>query len=140
MCAGYAKGNPQAYPVKAAKAVRPTRYGTAFVALRGDGAVLLRRRPERGLLGGMVEVPGTDWCAEAPAAEPPFAARWREAGKVVHVFTHFRLELQVQVATVAARKRASGWWSPPDALPQEALPSVMKKAIEVARPGATLKR
>jgi A/G-specific adenine glycosylase len=140
-CAARASRNPEAYPLRAAKPLRPTRYGTAFVAVRGDGAVLLRRRPEKGLLGGMAEVPGTDWLDETPVASPPFAAAWSDAGKVVHVFTHFRLELSVRVAEVRMEKspRGTDWWSVPGALPYEALPSVMKKAIEAARPGATRK-
>ena len=72
-CAGRASGDPEAFPAKAAKAVRPTRQGTAFVAVRDDGAVLLRRRPDKGLLGGMAEVPGTAWLAGPPAPQPPFA-------------------------------------------------------------------
>ncbi len=138
-CAGRASGKPELYPVKAPKAVRPTRYGTAYVAVRGDGAILLRRRPETGLLGGMAEVPGTAWAEEAPEAEPPFAASWKDAGRVVHIFTHFRLELAVRTAVVSGRAatKASDWWSAPEALPGEALPTVMKKAIEAARPGAT---
>jgi A/G-specific adenine glycosylase len=73
----------------------------------------------------------------------PFDADWRLApGTVVHVFTHFRLELNVYCARVSAMEEAPDgcWWSPADALPGEALPSVMKKAIEAALPGATRKR
>ncbi len=143
-CIAHARGEEEAYPVKAAKAERPTRYGAAFVAVRGDGAVLLRRRPDKGLLGGMAEVPGTEWVSRAsdlPAsAHAPIQANWRKVPTiVVHVFTHFRLQLTVfaarlPVATVAP---AGQWWTPADALPDEALPSVMKKAIEAALPGAT---
>jgi A/G-specific adenine glycosylase len=141
-CQAYASGNPEAYPPAAAKAVRPTRYGTAFVAIRPDGAILLRRRPPSGLLGGMAEVPGTKWSVAPPNPRPPFAAAWNYAGKVVHVFTHFRLELSVQVAKVPMEMAAlpPDWWATSDDLPHEALPTVMKKAIEAARPGATLKR
>jgi A/G-specific adenine glycosylase len=141
-CLACASRDPAAYPVKATKTVRPTRYGTAFVAVRDDGAILLRRRPPSGLLGGMAEVPGSDWSTKPSSSQPPFEATWSDAGKVVHVFTHFRLELSVRVANVAAGAAApeSDWWAAPDALPEEALPSVMKKAIETARPGATLKR
>ena len=56
-CVAHARGEEETYPVKAEKAVRPTRHGLAFVAIRADGAVLLRRRPDKGLLGGMAEVP-----------------------------------------------------------------------------------
>jgi A/G-specific adenine glycosylase len=129
--------------VKAEKAERPTRYGDAFVAVRADGAVLLRQRTDTGLLGGMAEVPGSAWAAVRSDFTPPFAADWRLVpGTVVHVFTHFRLELNVYCARVGTMEEAPDgcWWSPPGALPGEALPSVMKKAIEAALPGATRKR
>jgi A/G-specific adenine glycosylase len=137
-CAAFALGRPEDFPAKAPKVTRPTRYGTAFVAVRSDGAVLLRRRPPHGLLGGMAEVPGSEWSVKASRARPPFAAAWRDAGKVVHVFTHFRLELSVRTADVEETPAEGNvWWSPAVDLPREALPSVMKKAIEAARPGAT---
>ena len=67
-------------PVKAAKKPRPTRYGTAYVVRRADGAILLRRRPPRGLLGGMSEVPGTEWGEAARRRHsPPVAAKWTRA-------------------------------------------------------------
>jgi A/G-specific adenine glycosylase len=143
-CLAHARGAEERYPVKAEKAERPTRRGTAFVAVRDDGAVLLRRRADRGLLGGMAEVPGTDWeigvngSDETSAA--PISAGWRRLpGKVVHVFTHFRLELNVYCANVGQMEKAPAgcWWAPAATLPNEALPSVMKKVIEAALPGAT---
>ncbi|MCW5695890.1 MAG: A/G-specific adenine glycosylase [Bauldia sp.] len=142
-CRAFALGRQEDFPVKAAKADRPTRVGTAFVAVRTDGAVLLRRRAEKGLLGGMVEVPGSAWIAKGgPAggyAGAPFDAPWRSAGRVVHVFTHFRLELAVHHAGVGstAPTPADHWWAPAESLPGEALPSLMKKVIEAAIPGAT---
>ncbi len=141
-CVARARGEQARFPVKAAKAERPTRVGAAFVAARGDGALLLRRRPDKGLLGGMSEVPGTAW-QDTPPDEPlraaPLSADWcLSAGPVVHVFTHFRLELTVYHAIVADVAPPPGcWWAPPDTLSGEALPSVMKKAIEAAMPGAT---
>ncbi|MGV8840725.1 MAG: A/G-specific adenine glycosylase [Bauldia sp.] len=144
-CRGFAGGDPERYPVKAAKPGRPTRRGHAFVAVRADGAVLLRRRPPEGLLGGMTEVPGSDWPDKAGTGEgpPPLAGAWAPVpALVVHVFTHFRLELTVHRAGFPTASSAPGghWWSPPDELPGEALPSVTKKAIEAAVPGATKKR
>lgn len=124
------------YPVKAEKTARPTRRGTAFVAVRADGAVLLARRPPRGLLGGMAEVPSTDWAETAPAPAPPFSADWRKAGAAAHTFTHFHLELDVYRADLGMKTSApeAMWWSAPSALAGEALPTVMKKAIAAAAP------
>ena len=143
-CVAHARGEEEPYPVKAEKSVRPTRHGLAFVAIRADGAVLLRRRPDKGLLGGMAEVPGSDWVNRAsdldPAAHRPIQADWRVVpGIVVHVFTHFRLELNVYCANAGRMEKAPPgcWWAPAKTLAGEALPSVMKKVIEAALPGAT---
>ncbi len=141
-CAAFAERRQEDYPVRGEKAERPTRRGAAFVAVREDGAVLLRTRADAGLLGGMTEVPGSAWGEDAgSAADAPFPADWRVAGSVVHVFTHFRLELSVYCArhVRVAKLPAGSWWSAPASLAGEALPSVMKKAIEAALPGATKK-
>lgn len=143
-CAGRAHGDPERFPVKAAKAAKPMRKGAAFIARRNDGAILLRRRPPKGLLGGMSEPPTSGWSArtdgETCIKAAPFEADWRKAGTVRHVFTHFELELDVWLAEIGGTPMAAdvdeGWWSPPDRLPGEALPSVMKKAIAAAIPDA----
>jgi A/G-specific adenine glycosylase len=140
-CAAYRGGRQEEFPRRAAKMERPTRRGAAFVAVRTDGAVLLRRRGDNGLLGGMSEVPGTAWESDRgpSSGDPPFAAHWRKVGTVVHVFTHFRLELDVfRAGGIRTGEAPAGcWWSGPGDLPGEALPSVMRKAIEAALPGAT---
>lgn len=141
-CIARARGEQARYPVKAAKTERPTRFGAAFVAARRDGAVLLRQRPDKGLLGGMSEVPGTAWADTFPATPldaAPLAAAWRQSAEtVVHVFTHFRLELTVFHTTVDDPAPPDDcWWASADDLPGEALPSVMKKVIESVMPGAT---
>jgi A/G-specific adenine glycosylase len=114
------------------------RRGAAFIVTRGD-ELLVRTRAEKGLLGGMTEVPGSDWLAgqddrAALKQAPPFTGetRWhRKVGVVTHVFTHFPLELVVYTATVAARSRAPQGmrWVPIATLAGEALPNVMRKAI-----------
>jgi A/G-specific adenine glycosylase len=145
-CAAHALGSEETYPLRRAKAERPTRRGIAFVAARSDGAILLRRRADKGLLGGMTEVPGSEWrdaeCATS-LADAPLAADWTRIGRpVVHVFTHFRLELAVyrSMLPASASAPAGCWWASPDSVPHEALPSVMKKVIEAALPGATRRR
>lgn len=143
-CSALADGDPERFPVRGAKPEKPLRRGAAFVAVRGDGAVLLRKRPEKGLLGGMSEVPTTGWTArtdgETGAAAAPFAADWRHAGRIGHVFTHFSLGLEVYHAAAVGAAPAGHFWSGPEGVAGEALPTVMKKAIEAAIPGATKKR
>lgn len=144
-CAARALSAPERFPVKAPKAEKPSRQGAAFVAVRPDGAVMLRRRPEKGLLGGMSEVPTSSWTARRDGASgtdaAPFPAEWKSRGTITHVFTHFALTLSVYRADVEHRPAPAGhWWSKPADLDGEALPTVMRKVIEAAIPGATKAR
>jgi A/G-specific adenine glycosylase len=137
-CVGRARGDQETFPRKAPKKTGELRRGAAFVVTRGD-ELLVRTRPEKGLLGGMTEVPTSDWLAgqddkaalkQAPALTR--AARWhRKIGVVTHVFTHFPLELVIHTAKVPARTGAPEdmRWVPIATLKDEALPNVMRKVI-----------
>jgi A/G-specific adenine glycosylase len=137
-CAARLRGNQETFPRKAPKRTGTLRRGAAFIVTRGD-ELLVRTRAEKGLLGGMTEVPGSEWLAgqddkaalkQAPALKG--VARWhRRAGVVTHVFTHFPLELVVYTTKLAARSRAPEGmrWVPIATLAGEALPNVMRKAI-----------
>jgi len=137
-CAASLRGDAESFPRKAPKKNGELRRGAAFVVTRGD-ELLVRTRPTKGLLGGMTEVPTSDWLAghpdklalqQAPAVKN--VSRWhRKAGVVTHVFTHFPLELVVYTVKVAARTRAPDdmRWVKITTLADEALPNVMRKVI-----------
>ncbi|MEH2548755.1 A/G-specific adenine glycosylase [Bradyrhizobium sp. AZCC 2262] len=137
-CVARARGDQETFPRKAPKKAGTLRRGAAFIVTRGD-ELLVRTRAEKGLLGGMTEVPGSDWLAgqddkaalkQAPALKG--GVHWhRKAGVVTHVFTHFPLELVVYTAKLAARSWAPEGmrWVPIATLADEALPNVMRKAI-----------
>jgi A/G-specific adenine glycosylase len=124
----------EAYPRRVRRAAKPLRRGTAWFAVNEGGEILLRRRPERGLLGGMMEVPSSPW-QEGAGPEPDLpdgVGSWRVLdAPVVHVFTHFRLELTVAWARVSAKDGKTlapdGVWAAPGSLGDYALPSVVKK-------------
>jgi A/G-specific adenine glycosylase len=141
-CEGRKRGIADELPRKAAKKPVPVRKGIAFWIEREDGAILLRRRPEKGLLGGMMEVPSTEWLTERPG-EPatPFDAEWRKAGRVEHTFTHFHLELDVWHARLpeSATPSIDGTWVAPDVLHEEALPTVMRKIVRAMERPAKIK-
>ncbi len=137
-CQARRRGEPEAFPAKRAKPDKPTRRGVAFWAMRGDGAVLLRRRPESGLLGGMMEVPSSPW-AEAPhdpeaaRGAAPLPASWRLLdGMVRHGFTHFNLELLVMATKVRLGDPRLGVWCPVDQLGGQALPTLFRKVVSHA--------
>ena len=131
-CLATKTGDPTVYPIKPAKAERPTRKGHAYVMTDADGDIYLRSRPEKGLLGGMSEVPGSDWSTALPVASYPVHAVWRHHGQIVHIFTHFRLELEVWSAQVPADGLDNGWWTPRRALKDEALPTLFRKVLAQA--------
>lgn len=144
-CAAFETGNQESFPRKAPKLAKPTRYGMAFVAVRQDGHVLLRKRPDKGLLGGMSEIPGTDWSENKPLNPydaAPYEGEWpHNCGTIKHTFTHFHLEIIVVKTTFHDDQPAAEncWWAKNEDIPHEALPTVMKKIIEAALPGLTKK-
>jgi A/G-specific adenine glycosylase len=135
-CAARARGDQETFPRKGEKKTGTLRRGAAFVALRADGMLLVRQRPEKGLLGGMTEVPSTEWSKDFDAATaldaPPLRATWRKLpGVVTHTFTHFPLELTVYVAKVPRATKAprGTHWLALDDVAGAALPNVMRKVI-----------
>ena len=137
-CTARTQGTQETFPRKLAKKTGELRRGAAFVVTRGD-ELLVRTRPEKGLLGGMTEVPGSEWRARqddrAALKQAPLLkgiAHWhRKAGVVTHIFTHFPLELVIYTASVPARTRAPEGmrWVPIATLEGEALPNVMRKVV-----------
>lgn len=132
-CAARIAGTAAALPKKTPKKKTPTRFGIVYVARREDGAWLLETRPERGLLGGMLGWPGSDW-SDDPAPEPPFEAEWTALGEEArHTFTHFHLRLKIMTAKVAlGTKPACGEFLSQGKFNPTALPTVMRKVFDLA--------
>jgi A/G-specific adenine glycosylase len=135
-CAARAGGFAEDLPARAEKPERPRRLGVVFWLTRADGAVLLRRRPESGLLGGMIEVPSTPWReakwdeAEALASAPAPAPWTKLPGIVQHGFTHFRLDLTILAASTDAPPE--GIWAKPDQFKDYAMPTLTTKVAKHA--------
>jgi A/G-specific adenine glycosylase len=128
-CAARRRGVAAELPRRARKPAKPVRRGTAWLALRADGAVLVETRPPAGLLGGMLALPSGAWSETGPlSGRPPLAADWRGLGEVRHTFTHFHLVLRVEGARVPPG--AAGDWRPAATL-APALPSLMRKALKL---------
>jgi len=128
-CLGLVTGDPAQFPMKGKKAERPHRRGTAYLLIDDQGRVAVETRPGKGLLGGMLGLPTSDWAIDEPAAASPMEAAWREAGAVEHVFTHFSLTLTVMTARVDAEGPYR--WMPIEAA-RAALPTVFAKALDRA--------
>jgi A/G-specific adenine glycosylase len=155
-CVARLRGEQEAYPAKAAKQTGRLRRGAAFVAVRKDGSVLVRTRAMKGLLGGMTEVPTSEWRHDfdddsaldaAPATgNPANKSHWRRiTGTVDHVFTHFPLELVVYRADWPSKSpppQGTRWVAAAD-IADQAFPTVMRKVLahalgsDVIRPQQT---
>lgn len=139
-CKAHDKGKEEAYPKREKKKPKPVRYGTIFVLMDMNGRVLLEKRPEEGLLAGMMGFPTSDW-QEKPYSwaqdqkKAPIKAKWSVlSSDVHHVFTHFSLELRVAMAVlpVKALEKLEGRSVRWQDCEQEALPSVMRKVLKMA--------
>ncbi len=148
-CAGRASGAPERFPVKAAKAAKPVRVGTAYWIEVG-GQVLLERRPAKGLLGGMLGLPGSAWVAADALACPTGTAGVAGTADIAatplpaplrHVFTHFELRLTVAVAAPPTRPDLAGEWYPVATIASAGLPTLYARAaaaVLAARTAPTL--
>lgn len=136
LCQAYQADEAESYPKKQSKKAKPRRFGWAYVIVTPDGLVV-RRRPDRGLLGGMLEIPGSAWHddpTQATFAPPHWLGlehRWVYGENIRHVFTHFDLQICVAATRILHRIEL------PDhqvlALSETgaaALPRVMRKIID----------
>jgi A/G-specific adenine glycosylase len=137
-CMASERGEAARFPVRKAKAEKPARRGDAFAIVRrtkNGPQILLRRRKDEGLLGGMMEVPSTEWTARGNGAATPSpgpAGTWKAARAIRHTFTHFHLELRVFALysrSGAEAEALGGEWAPLANLSAFALPAVMKKVV-----------
>ncbi len=134
-CRARIEGTAPELPKKTPKKAKPTRYGFVYVARSRDGDWLLERRPDKGLLGGMLGWPGSDW-SDGPVETPPFEADWHlSPGEVRHTFTHFHLILQIRTAELPADYLAASGQEilrRHDFRPSN-LPTVMRKAYDLVK-------
>lgn len=129
-CVAFHQAEPEAYPVKAAKAPKPTKRGAMFWLESGDH-VLLVRRPPKGMLGGMRALPTGPWELSDPGLrDAPTEADWRLAGAGRHVFTHFALDYSVYVARMDSQSIAGEWW-PIAQIEQAGLPTLFANAAAI---------
>ena len=130
-CQARAKGIAAELPRKLAKAAKPTRQGQVWLGRRADGAILLERRIDKGLLGGTLGFPGTGW--DGSNAQAPAQGDWVSVGTVRHTFTHFHLELTVLAADLPQDTTPlRGTFHGENAVRAGDLPTLMRKAFDLA--------
>lgn len=139
-CKAHALGIAAELPVKIKKRARPQKYAVAYILKRKDGAILLRKRPEKGLLGGMMGVPTSEWRLNRLEShllnvEAPLEMEWECLEEIIHhSFTHFDLEVDLYYGNISPQEASSleGDWIFLDQLKLYALPKLFKKIIEAS--------
>ncbi|MGB7318859.1 MAG: A/G-specific adenine glycosylase [Planktotalea sp.] len=136
-CMGRIAGTHIELPKKTPKRPKPIRLGIAYVARRVDGAYLLETRPDKGLLGGMLGWPGSEWSEDTPNEAAPIKAEWKVIeGEARHTFTHFHLRLVVKTALVPMDRASSvGHFVALEEFRPSDLPTVMRKVFDLASGG-----
>ena len=144
--------NPALYPRTTPKKPRPQRRGEVLVARSDDEKILLVTRSDKGMLGGMEIFPTTGWLDGTPHRKNYLADSDTSLGalikdlsqaaeikmlddEITHIFTHFRLNLRVIVASGVKRENCTydnGQWHGIDMLKTRALPTVMRKVALAA--------
>ncbi len=100
-CLARSKGVQEDLPVKIKAKNRPHRYGEVYWITNEKGEVLFHKRPEKGLLAGMIALPTSSWEGKiSKCKRPEFidgALLQDTQTHINHVFTHFDLTLSLKV-------------------------------------------
>lgn len=135
-CLGYASGDPHKLPLLPLKVAKPKKYGIAFVIFNSKDQIFLEKRPEQGLLGGLMGVPTTDWTLNAQDSDDfPYKGdeKFFFQERVNHTFTHFHLELRVMMGRVRQSSPGKGIWVSWKELHRYPLPTLMKKVLTIVQ-------
>ena len=137
LCGAFLHEETRAIPISKKRKKAPKRAGTAYVIINNANEILLYRRTEKGLLGGMLEVPSLGWEQHERHNElirkVTMGRPYSKAipGTVEHVFTHFKLVLKVVVLRVENNDWLAGLhWHSLDKIAGVGLPKLMLKVLQ----------
>ena len=115
-CAALQQGLTAQLPVKSAKKPRKIETKHLFI-LRCEDRIALRRRPEKGLLAGLWELP------EAFDLPESCVLSTEDAGQAVHIFTHKEWHMRATRAVLSVKLEGFTWVTQEALLCDYALPS-----------------
>lgn len=127
-CAAHQQGIAAELPKRQRKAAKPHKHGTAYVLLNEGGELYLRQRPDKGLLAELWEVPHSGW-EEGVLPATHSVIKWSDKGEITHVFTHFKLTLQVKISQTSDQCSSHNWFNV-EKLPP--LSTLMRKVLKQA--------
>ena len=136
-CEAYKQGIQDELPVKIKLKNRPRKYGEAYWIENTKGEILFHKRPEKGLLGGMIGLPTTSWETnikniKTEKSLQAYKFHNFKSQAIHHTFTHFDLKLTLKTASFGKDTSLPDgylWANPHDM--GKSLPTVFKKAFNL---------
>lgn len=144
LCAAGQSGRAVSFPVKAPKKAKPMRSGMAWW-IEYDHHILLVKRDEKSMLGGMMALPDDGWNARGDGDallkiainSEQICKNKQHKALVQHSFTHFSLKLKLtsielnQDEALLEQIREKAVWWPIKDLDQAGLPTLFAKAVKI---------
>lgn len=136
LCMGCLSGTAASLPIKAAKKPRRIEPRTVFV-LRVKERTALRRRPKKGLLAGLWELPNTEGTLSPEQARAQIgdwglhAERLLSLRPAKHIFTHIEWHMTGYYAECGVPTSDFVWITPAQLREEYALPSAFRPFLEV---------
>ena len=134
--------DPTRLPIRPQKKTKPVRQGAVYIIRNQRDEVLLGKRPNKGLLGGMLTFPSHGWDGSACPdwlADGSSGLNWRkEQAEIRHVFTHFTAVITVFEGKIEPGVNLPDGYSWQACAP-ETLPSLMAKCYQAVQKYPSLK-
>jgi len=134
MCAGYKQGIAAELPKRLKKKPQPQKHGHVYWITNDKGQVLLEKRPDKGLLGGMIGLPTSEWMKKGDDLvhiEVLAELTLEAANHITHTFTHFDLRLNLHKGQGSGTFEKYFWENLKNVHADE-LPTLFKKAYNLA--------
>ena len=136
LCLAYHRGNASTLPVRAAKKARRIENRTVLL-VRCGAMVGIRRRPARGLLAGLWELPSLDGHLSPDETRPALTAQGWQVQKLLslrpakHIFTHVEWHMTGYYVELASPANGLTWVTPSALRGDYALPSAFRAFLQV---------
>ncbi len=138
LCQSYKKNLQLQIPIKLKKSYyKNKKYTRAYVIVNEKNEILVRNRPDKGMLASMLEVPNDDWVKDKKLLITDNLVRslkkkFKPRGLFQYAFSHFDLETEIFYLNVKKSQLSNCNWIKKSTYSKSGLPTVMKKIVKIA--------
>ncbi len=138
LCQSFKKNLQSKIPVRLQKRKNKLiKYTRAYVIVNEKNEILVRNRPEKGMLASMLEVPNDDWVKDkklltADQMVKSLKTKLKPKGLFEYSFSHFDLETEIFYGNIKKSELSCANWIKKSTYSNSSMPTVMKKIVERA--------